>query len=86
MDVEGKDKRKKMVAPVVTVVFFILLFLSITGFLWWAKFTYTEDSPPMFFMFLFTALLLAPSIGLIFALRTRMKEIQGGEEDAVSKY
>lgn len=86
MDVNQNDRRKKMVAPSIVAVLFIGLLLGLMWLLWWAKFTYVQDSPPMFVMALLTVVLAAPAVGILLALRARMKEIRGGEEDAARKY
>lgn len=73
------DHKKKMIAPVVITVVF-LLYLAIYGRFLLAA---TEFSPVM----LLAAIPLAAlGIGMIQVLKERINEIRSGEEDDLSNY
>ena len=73
------DHKKKMIAPVVITVVF-LLYLAIYG---WFLLETAEFSPVM----LLAAIPLAAlGIGMIHVLKERINEIRSGEEDDLSNY
>lgn len=77
------DTIRKKRGSILAAVVFILLMFALTGILVWA---YTQDPIPNL---LFGLLLLVPIVtvcAIIVALIQRIKELEGGEEDAASKY
>lgn len=83
MNITATDKKKKMIAPIVAAIVFISLMIGVLSlFIWGAA----QDKPPIFVMVVCVVIPVAMIIGTIFALIQRMREIQGGEEDAASKY
>ena len=79
----SEDTIRKKRGSILAAVVFILLMFALTGILVWA---YTQDPIPNL---LFGLLLLVPIVtvcAIIVALIQRIKELEGGEEDAASKY
>lgn len=73
------DHKKKMIAPIVITVVFLLYLVFYGGFL----LTAAEFSPVM----LLAAIPLAAlGIGMIQVLKERINEIRSGEEDDLSNY
>ena len=73
------DHKKKMIAPIVITVVFLLYLVFYGRFL----LTAAEFSPVM----LLAAIPLAAlGIGMIYVLKTRINEIRSGEEDDLSNY
>ena len=80
MNVERVDKKRK--APIIATIVMIVLMVMVIGiFVWAAK------TDPIPFPFLLMLLMIpgAVIIGVLLALKERMKQIEG-EEDAASKY
>jgi len=74
-----KNHVKKMIAPIViTIVFLLYLAVYITVLL-----LATDFSPVMI---LFAIPLFALGIGMIYVLKIRINEIRSGEEDDLSNY
>ena len=81
MNVEKIDKKRK--APVRAAIVMILLMGILVGiFLWAAK----VDPIPLPFLLFVIAAPVSVIIGVLVALKERMKQIEGGEEDAARKY
>ena len=81
MNVKQTDTRKK--APIiVTGVMIVLMIATIALLLWAAK----VDPIPLPFLLLIIAMPIAVIVGVLLALKERMKQIEGGEEDAARKY
>ena len=76
---DNKDHKKKMIAPVIITVVF-LVYLVVYGIL---VITAAAWKPVMI---LFTIPLIALGIGMIYVLKTRINEIRSGEEDDLSNY
>jgi len=74
-----KDHKKKMIAPVVITIVFLLYLAGYLYFLLLA----TAFSPVMY---LFAVPLIALGIGMVFALKARINEIKRGEEDDLGNY
>ena len=73
------DKHKKMIAPVIITVIFVAYLLIYFIFILLAA----EFNP---LMALFAIPLIALGIGMVYALKSRIKEIRSGEEDDLSNY
>lgn len=83
MDIEKKDVHSKKYGPTIAAVVFIALSVATIGVLFWAN---AEDPIPTS-VFIFILLpIVAIIVGIVVALRMRLKEINGGEEDEASKY
>lgn len=83
---QNQDVRVRYVAPVVVTVIMVGLMLAMTFLILWAYFEVPENSPPFWFVLVIAAMFLAVGGGVILALVQRLKEIEGGEEDAASEY
>lgn len=81
MNVKSVDKRRK--APIISAIVMIILMAAVIALLVWAS---TVDPIPIGILVIFIAMPIAVMIGVLLALRERMKQIEGGEEDAASKY
>lgn len=86
MNIQMEDRRHKLLAPLMMSFLIILLMASIGIFCVWAYIFDPVDRPPIFFVVLVTAISLAMISGILWNLWKRYQEIEGGEEDAASKY
>lgn len=74
-----KDRKKKMIAPIIiTIAILLYLTLYLVFLLPAIKFIPA--------MILFAAPLLALGIAMIYVLKSRINEIRSGEEDDLSNY
>ena len=76
---KNREHRKKMLAPVVITAVYILYLIGYGIALAVA----TEWSPVML---LIAIPLVALGIGMVFTLKSRIKEIRSGEEDDLGNY
>lgn len=76
---KNREHRKKMLAPVVITAVFILYLIGYGIALAVA----TEWSPVML---LIAVPLIALGIGMVYTLKSRIKEIRSGEEDDLGNY
>ena len=76
---KNREHRKKMLAPVVVTAVFILYLIGYGIALAVA----TEWSPVML---LIAVPLVALGIGMVYTLKSRIKEIRSGEEDDLDNY
>ena len=76
---KNREHRKKMLAPVVITAIFILYLIGYGIALAVA----TEWSPVML---LIAVPLIALGIGMVYTLKSRIKEIRSGEEDDLDNY
>ena len=74
--------KKKMGATIGGVVMIILMLFMIGLFLWGNS----QEALPIGILILFIGIPVVVIICIIVALRSRLKEIEGGEEDEASKY
>ena len=74
--------KKKMGAIIGGVVMIILMLFMIALFVW----ADSQESLPLGFLALFIGTPVIIIICIIIALRSRLKEIEGGEEDEAAKY
>lgn len=81
MNVEHVDKKRK--APILAAVVMIILMIATIGFLIWAA---KVDPIPLPILLIFIAIPVAVIVGVLLALKERMKQIEGGEEDEARKY
>ena len=75
----NNDHKKKMVAPVLITIFFIVYLIAYAV-------TIIKSAGWQPIMILFTIPLIALGIGMIFTLKSRIKEIRSGEEDDLKYY
>ena len=76
---KNREHRKKMLAPIVITAIFILYLIGYGIALAVA----TEWSPVML---LIAVPLIALGIGMVYTLKSRIKEIRSGEEDDLGNY
>ena len=76
---KNREHRKKMLAPVVITAIFILYLIGYGIALAVA----TEWSPVML---LIAVPLIALGVGMVYTLKSRIKEIRSGEEDDLGNY
>lgn len=81
MNVKKADKKRS--APILAAVSIIIFMLVTIILLIWSV---SEASMPGYLTVILIALPVLVIVGVLIALRERMKEIEGGEEDAASKY
>ena len=81
MNVEHVDKKRK--APIIAAMVMIIMMIGVIGLLVWAA---KVDPIPLPFLLFILAIPVAVIGGVLLALKERMKEIEGGEEDAARKY
>lgn len=86
MDVKKLDKRQKKKGSILAALVFCGLMCFTDGFLLWAFLLDPAEAPPLWLMFFFMAIPAVFVVAVLIALRERMKEIEGGEEDAAAKY
>lgn len=81
------DRREKKIAPVIVAVLVILYVLPLMGIvLWAAGQAGREGSHLPLLLLCYASLGGAVIVGILKALRQRLREIDGGEEDEASKY
>ncbi len=81
VNIKAVDKKKS--APIIAAGFMIIMMIFTIILLLWAS---TVDSIPLILLLLFLSFPSAIIVGVLFALKERMKQIDGGEEDEASKY
>ena len=81
MNVNHVDKKRK--APIISAIVMIIMMIAIIALLVWG---YITEPLPIVFFAIIVAIPVGVIIGVLMALRDRMREIEGGEEDAASKY
>ena len=81
MNVKYVDKKRK--GPIIATIVMIILMVIVIALLAWAA---KADPIPLPFLLIIMAIPSAVIIGVLLALKERMKQIEGGEEDAARKY
>ncbi len=81
-----KNTARKKLAPWIVAIVFILFFGTYIGFLIWTQLLIHEVNGASIIIGLYIAVLAAMIVGIIIALRQRLKEINGGEEDEALQY
>ena len=81
-----KNKNRKKIAPWIAALVFIVLFGSYIGFLAFVWMQTRGVAAARIFIGIYIAVLAAMIVGIIIALRQRLKEIDGGEEDEALQY
>lgn len=81
MNVNTVDKKRR--APIISAIAMIILMAATITLLVWA---YKVDPIPIGILAVIIAIPIVVIIGVLIALKDRMREIEGGEEDAARKY
>ena len=81
MNIEQEDKRRR--ASIMSTVVMIVLMCAVMAILVWAS---VVDPIPLPFLLFIMTIPAAVIVGVLLALKNRMKQIEGGEEDAARKY
>ena len=77
------DKRKKMIAPIVVSILFVVLFAGLFWLFLWANSQEALPLPLLVFLLFIPAAMI---VAVLIAVVQRIREIQKGEEDEASKY
>lgn len=86
VNVKRRDARVRYVGPVAAAAVFVLLMAGVIALVVWGFSTSPEDAPPLGVVAALAAIPGVFIVGVLLALRQRIKQIQGGEEDAASQY
>ena len=86
VDVKTQDKKTKRNGSIIAAAVFCGLMAMFAAVMIWAFFTDPAGAPPWPIVAVFVAIPLVMIIAVIAALIQRIKEIEGGEEDAAAKY
>lgn len=79
----SNDTIRKKQGSILAAVIFILIMFAVIGMLVWA---YTQDPIPNILFGLFLLVPIIVILAVVIALLQRIKELEGGEEDAARKY
>ena len=83
MNIEKKDTRKRKKGPVIAAVIMTLLMFLLMGLVLWGN---TQDPLPIGVLLIILSIPGVVVVGVVLALKQRLKEIEGGEEDEAAKY
>lgn len=83
MDIEKNDIKQKKYGSALSAAVMIMIMILLIAMILWAN---TVDQLPIGVLFFMILPFVAVIIGAIVALKLRMKEIDGGEEDEARKY
>ena len=86
VNIRKKDTAKRYIGPVVAALVSVVLMAGIIGLILWVIALDPAGAPPLWLLLLLMAIPAAVIVGVLLALWQRVKQIQGGEEDAASKY
>ena len=84
MDVSKTDVKKVKRGPIIAALVCIIFFLAMIIIVGWA--TMLDPETPVGVIVVFMAIFVAMIIGVLLALKQRLKEIDGGELNEASKY
>jgi len=82
-DFTRSDRKKAIRAVWFSAAAFALFMLAMAVLIWWEN---SVEPIPVWGFVLIEALFVVPAIGVFIAGRSRVKEIQGGEEDDLGNY
>lgn len=86
MNVQKQDHKKDFIAPVIAAAV-VILFMAIVLFIVITELAKEQLSIGLLLLVIVSAaILLAVIMGVLLALMQRLKQIEGGEEDAAAKY
>ena len=80
------NRNKKKIAPWIVALVFIVFLGTYIGILIFAQLQAKDVPFAVVFIGLYIVILAAMIVGIIIALRQRLKEIDGGEEDEALQY
>lgn len=86
VDVKKQDRKQKKKGALAAAAVFGMFMIAVDALFLWAFIAEPEGAPPLALLLVILAVPAAFVVGLMAALFQRMKEIDGGEEDAVVKY
>lgn len=86
VNIKKKDTLQRYVGPIIACTLIVILMSGIIALMLWAMLTDPQASPPAPLVAILAAIPGAVILGAVAALRQRIKEIKGGEEDAASQY
>jgi len=81
MNVNHVDKKRK--APIISAITMVIIMIATIALLVWG---YIVEPLPFVFFALIVAIPVVVIVGVLLALKDRIRQIEGGEEDAASKY
>ncbi len=83
----NSDKKSKRIAPLACAAVILVFLGVILGVLLFPLLDIgSEGSAAVVILVLYALVILAMMVGLLIALRQRLREIDGGEEDDASQY
>lgn len=83
MDVKQTDVKKRRVGALLSAAVFVVLMAALIALALWGN--HVEPMPTLLLVFIII-FPLAVIVGVLIALRQRMKELKGGELDEARKY
>ena len=86
VNIRKKDTMARYLGPVIAALVFVGLMGLTIAFLVWACTVVPVDRPPLGLLIFLIAAPMVVIVGVVLALIQRIKQIQGGEEDAASQY
>ena len=86
VNIRKKDTMARYLGPVIAALDFVGLMGLTIAFLVWACTVDPVDRPPLGLLIFLIAAPMVVIVGVVLALIQRIKQIQGGEEDAASQY
>ena len=86
VNIHKKDTMTHYIGPVVAALVFVGLMAGLIVLMVWGVTVDPEEAPPLPLMIFLIAMPVVVIIGVLLALYQRIKQIQGGEEDAAAKY
>ena len=86
VNIRKHDTITRYAGPVIAAAVFIALMAGLIVLMIWAALTDPAEAPPLGLMIFLGAVPGVIIIGVLLALWQRIKQSQGGEEDAASKY
>ena len=85
VNIRKKDTMARYLGPVIAALVFVGLMGLTIAFLVWACTVDPVDRPPLGLLIFLIAAPMVVIVGVVLALIQRIKQIQGGEEDAASQ-
>ena len=82
----NQNRTRKKIAPWIVALVFIVFLGTYIGILIFAQLQAKDVPFAVVFIGLYIVILAAMIVGIIIALRQRLKEIDGGEEDEALQY
>ena len=86
VNIKKQDTLSRYLGAVIAAAVFSALMGAVIALMIWALKTDPQGAPPLVLFVILLAIPAAAIIGVLLALWQRIKQIQGGEEDAASQY